>query len=186
MSTAAVRPAIVADAGEIARIQRETWRAAYADLIGERALAELDTTDAEQQWAAAIENPGTHVHLAIEGSFVVGFCVSGAAPESEVANAEGELPEDAATTGLIASVLVEPRWGRRGHAGRLLGTAAMALRAEGAERGITWVAQSDHASLGFFRRAGWKPDGLVRTLDTGETTVREVRLTGTLALELVD
>jgi hypothetical protein len=44
----------------------------------------------------------------------------------------------------------------------------------------------DRASLGFFRRAGWKPDGLVRTLDTGETTVREVRLTGTLALELIE
>ena len=83
-------------------------------------------------------------------------------------------------------MLVEPRWGRRGHAGRLLATAASALRADGAERGITWVAQSDHASLGFFRRAGWKPDGLVRTLDTGETTVREVRLTGTLALELIE
>jgi GNAT superfamily N-acetyltransferase len=186
MSTAAVRPAVVADAGEIARIQRETWRAAYASLLGERAIAELEATDTVPRWTAAIENPGTHIHLATEGSYVVGFCVSGLAPDSEVANAEGALPEDAASTGLIASVLVEPRWGRRGHAGRLLGTAAEALRADGAERGVTWVAQSDHASLGFFRRAGWKPDGLVRTLDTGETEIREVRLTGTLALELVD
>jgi GNAT superfamily N-acetyltransferase len=186
MSIAAVRTATVADAGEIARIQRETWRAAYADLIGAQALAELDATDTEQQWASAIKHPGTHVYLATEGGYVVGFCAAGVAPDSEVANAEGQLPDDAASTGLIASVLVEPRWGRRGHAGRLLATAASALRADGAERGITWVAQSDHASLGFFRRAGWKPDGLVRTLDTGETTVREVRLTGTLALELIE
>jgi GNAT superfamily N-acetyltransferase len=186
MSIAAVRPATADDAGEIARIQRETWRAAYAGLIGEQALAELDALDAEREWALAIEHPATEVLLATEGSFAVGFCVAGAAPESEVADANGELPEDAARTGLIASVLVEPRWGRRGHAGRLLGTAAARLREQGCERGITWVAQSDHASLAFFRRAGWKPDGTVRTLDTGETTVREVRLTGALDFALVE
>ncbi|MER6877149.1 GNAT family N-acetyltransferase, partial [Amycolatopsis sp. NPDC000673] len=56
--------------------------------------------------------------------------------------------------------------------------------ANGLNRGITWVAQSDHATLGFYRRAGWSPDGTVRTLDTGRGTLREVRLTGTLDLEL--
>jgi GNAT superfamily N-acetyltransferase len=186
MSTAAVRAATVADAGEIARIQRETWRAAYSGLIGSRALDTLEEADTERQWAEAIETPGTHVHLATEGGFTVGFCASGVAPESEVADANGELPEDSASTGLIASLLVEPRWGRRGHAGRLLATTASTLRADGAERGITWVAQSDHASLAFFRRAGWKPDGTVRTLDTGETTIREVRLTGALDFELTE
>jgi GNAT superfamily N-acetyltransferase len=186
MSIAAVRAATVVDAREIARIQRETWRTAYADLIGAQAVAALDDTDTERQWTGAIENPGTHVHLATEGSFTVGFCVSGVAPESEVAGANGDLPEDAASTGLIASILVEPRWGRRGHAGRLLAAAASSLRADGARRGITWVAQSDHASLAFFRRAGWHPDGTVRTLDTGETTVREVRLTGMLEFELIE
>jgi GNAT superfamily N-acetyltransferase len=186
MSTAAVRTATVGDAAEIARIQRETWRAAYAGLIGEHALAELDALDAEQQWAGAIEHPGTDVFVATEGAFAVGFCVAGVAPESEVADANGELPEDASATGLLASVLVEPRWGRRGHAGRLLATAAESLRKQGCDRGITWVAQSDHASLAFFRRAGWNPDGTVRILDTGETTVREVRLTGGLDFELVE
>ncbi|MEC3977506.1 GNAT family N-acetyltransferase [Amycolatopsis sp. H20-H5] len=186
MAAAEVRPATVSDAAEIARIQRETWQTAYADLIGAHALSLLEQTDAEQQWATAIEFPGTQVYVATEGSFTVGFCVAGRAPESEMAAADGSLPEDAEATGLIASLLVEPRWGRRGHAGRLLGTAATGLRGEGASRGISWVAQSDHASLGFFRRAGWTPEGTVRTLDTGETTVREVRLTGTLELELKD
>uniref|UniRef100_UPI000373219E GNAT family N-acetyltransferase n=1 Tax=Saccharomonospora saliphila TaxID=369829 RepID=UPI000373219E len=68
--------------------------------------------------------------------------------------------------------------------GRLLAAAATWLREHGAERGITWVAQSDSASLHFYRRAGWNPDGVVRTLDTGERTVRELRLTGPLDLYL--
>jgi GNAT superfamily N-acetyltransferase len=184
MSDAAVRPADLSDAAEIARIQRETWHAAYEDLLGKKALAELDETDLAGTWSEAIGYPNSQVYIATEGEFTVGFCVAGLAPDAEVAAADGSLPEDADVTGLIANLLVEPRWGRRGHAGRLLATAAAGLRADGAVRGITWVGQGDHASLGFYRRAGWNPDGTVRTLDTGERMLREVRLTGSLALSL--
>jgi GNAT superfamily N-acetyltransferase len=184
MSDAAVRPADLSDAAEIARIQRETWHAAYEDLLGKQALSELDNTDLVGTWTETIDFPGSLVYVATEGDFTVGFCVAGRAPEGEVAAADGSLPEDAGTTGLVATLLVEPRWGRRGHAGRLLATTAAGLRADGAARGIAWVAQGDHASLGFYRRAGWNPDGTVRTLDTGERMLREVRLTGTLDLGL--
>ncbi|HJQ48811.1 MAG TPA: GNAT family N-acetyltransferase [Amycolatopsis sp.] len=184
MSTPEVREAVAGDAAAIARIQQVTWRAAFADLLGEQALAQLDAT-AEQQWAEAIAHPGTTVHVATEGESTVGFCVAGPAPHAEVAGASGELPADAARTGLIATILVEPRWGRRGHGGRLLADAARALRQRGAERGITWVAESDPASLSFFRRAGWDPDGTIRTLDTGERQLREIRLTGDLEIRLV-
>ncbi|AXB48066.1 GNAT family N-acetyltransferase [Amycolatopsis albispora] len=184
MSQAKVRAATAADVAEIARIQRDTWRIAYAEFLGEQALAALADPETEQQWAAAVEHPGTAVLVATEGEFTVGFCVAGPAPADEAASAAGELPEDADSVGLIATVLVEPRWGRRGHGGRLLAHAATALRELGAARGITWVAQSDAASLSFYKRAGWHPDGTVRTLDTGEKTIRELRLTGPLDLQL--
>ncbi|SFW76288.1 GNAT family N-acetyltransferase [Amycolatopsis australiensis] len=184
MSDAAVRPADLSDAAEIARIQRDTWHAAYADLLGKNALAELDAADLVGTWSETIDHPASQVYVATEGESTVGFCVAGRAPEGEVAAADGSLPADADRTGLIATLLVEPRWGRRGHAGRLLATAAAGLRAAGAARGITWVAQGDHASLAFYRRAGWNPDGTVRTLDTGDRMVREVRLTGTLDFTL--
>lgn len=185
MSTAEVRAAVAGDAPEITRVQRVTWRTAYADLLGEQALAQLDSPEAEQRWTDAIAHPDTTVQLAVEGSFTVGFCVAGPAPDEDVASASGELPDDAGTTGLIATILVEPRWGRRGHGSRLLAGAAAELRQRGAERGITWVAESDSASLSFFRRAGWRPDGTVRTLDTGERRLRVLRLTGQLEIELV-
>ncbi|RZQ59788.1 GNAT family N-acetyltransferase [Amycolatopsis suaedae] len=185
MSKAETRPATDADVAEIVRIQRDTWHAAYADILGQAALAALDSADAHASWAAAVADPATDVRVATEGSFTVGFCVSGLAPESEVADAAGTLPEDAERTGLVATVLVEPRWGRRGHGGRLLAAAAADLRARGALRGIGWLAQADSASLGLFRKAGWNPDGTVRTLDTGERTVREIRVTGSLDLTTV-
>ncbi|GAB3477454.1 GNAT family N-acetyltransferase [Amycolatopsis cihanbeyliensis] len=186
MSTAQVRSARTDDAAEIGRIQRDTWRAAYTDILGASVLDRLDAEDVERQWADAVAHPETGVYLAFEGEFPVGFCVAGPAPEPEVASADGDLPADAARTGLIGTILVEPRWGRRGHGGRLLVAAATGLREQGAERGITWVAQSDSASLAFFRSVGWNPDGTMRTLDTGERTVRELRLTGDLALHLTE
>ncbi|WP_216216317.1 GNAT family N-acetyltransferase [Amycolatopsis aidingensis] len=186
MGTAQVRGATVGDVAEIGRIQRDTWRAAYAELLGASVLDQLDAEEVERQWAAAIAHPETGVYLAFEGEFPVGFCVAGPAPEAEVAGADGALPADAAHTGLIGTILVEPRWGRRGHGGRLLAAAAAGLREQGAHRGITWVAQSDSASLAFYRSVGWNPDGTMRTLDTGERTVRELRLTGDLALHLAE
>jgi GNAT superfamily N-acetyltransferase len=184
MSTAAVRLAREEDAEEIARIQRDTWRTAYGELLGDRALARVDAAEVTQSWAAAIAHPSTWIFVATEGSFVVGFCTAGPAPESEITDAQGKPPSDAEQVGLIASFLVEPRWGRRGHGGRLMGTAAATLSEHGAQRGVFWAPQQDAATLGFFRRIGWKPDGTVRTLDTGDGTVRELRLTGELGLKL--
>ncbi len=40
----------------------------------------------------------------------------------------------------------------------------------------TWVAESDHISQRFYAKVGWEPDGAVRTLDTGDRGLRELRL----------
>lgn len=186
MPTPGVRPATPDDVAEIARIQRVTWQVAYADLLGEQTFEQLESPEVELGWSTAIEHPDTALHIAYEGQTLVGFCVAGPAPEQECAAADGSLPDDASSVGLIGTLLVEPRWGRRGHGGRLLAAAAASLREQAMSRGLTWVEQSDSASLGFFRKAGWNPDNTVRTLDTGERTLRELRLTGGLGLTLTD
>ncbi|MEU5693941.1 GNAT family N-acetyltransferase [Actinosynnema sp. NPDC020468] len=174
MAEAAVRTAKPEDVAEIARIHRDTWRTAYAALLPADVLAAVDAT---ASLARAVE--GGQVLVATEGRWLVGFCVAGRAPTEEVATAAGEVPDDAATTAVL-TVLVEPRWGRRGHGGRLLAHAADALRAEGATRGIAWVPEADRSSRGFYERAGWSADGTVRTLDAGGRPVREIRVSGGL------
>ncbi|GAB3683081.1 GNAT family N-acetyltransferase [Saccharopolyspora tripterygii] len=183
MAEADVREAVASDAAEIARIQVETWQTAYAEVLSPAVLAGLDSAGAEREWREAVTSGAATVLLAIEGRWTVGFCAAGPAPESEVAAADGALPEDASTTVLVSALLVEPRWGRRGHAGRLLGTIGRRLAERGATRGITWVPESDSASLSFYRAAGWAPDGTVRTLDAGGRPLREMRLTGPLEFE---
>ncbi|MFN2495127.1 MAG: GNAT family N-acetyltransferase [Pseudonocardiaceae bacterium] len=183
MALAWVRTATAQDVATLAALHRTTWRAAYHEMLPSETLDALDTPEVRQAWADAVAS-GATVLLAAEGDVPVGFVVAGPAPESEVAAANGALPADAARTVLVSTLLVEPRWGRRGHGGRLLAAAAARLREEGATRGIAWVAAADSASLSFYRRASWELDGTVRSLDAGGRMLHEVRLTGTLDLQL--
>lgn len=184
MALAQVRTATLEDVPTLAALHRATWQAAYSELLPRGTLDGLDTPQVRQAWADTIQG-GATVLIAIEGNDQVGFVVAGPAPEDDVAAADGTLPPDAAHTVLVSTLLVEPRWGRRGHGGRLLATAAAMLRDAGATRGIVWVPAEDPASLNFYhRRAGWHPDATIRTLDAEGRLLRELRLTGPLDLAL--
>lgn len=183
MALASVRPADQQDIPHIARIHLDTWQVAYADLLPPDVLAGLDV---EEAWTEALTSENTRLFVAVEGEWTVGFCVAGHAPEGELGDANGTLPEDAGRVALISTLLVEPRWGRRGHGGRLLATAAAALREDGATRGVAWIPEKDQASRKFYARIGWLADGTARTLDAGGRPLREIRLSGTLNLTLVD
>lgn len=184
MAEASVRPAVPSEAEEIARIQVETWRAAYTDLLPAPVLDALDLDETALTWRQTIEQGPAQVLVATEGAYLVGFCAAGPAPQDETADASGTPAKDVETVALVSTLLVEPRWGRRGHGGRLLAAAGKAMLAAGSTRGIAWVPEADKASLGFFERASWVRDGTVRTLDAGGRPLREIRLTGTLRIEL--
>ncbi|MDT7579036.1 MAG: hypothetical protein QOK35_300 [Pseudonocardiales bacterium] len=177
MAVATVRRAVDADVDALVRIQSDTWRAAYAELVPAAAIAELSGPAARAAWRSAIgAGGGYHVFVASEGDWTVGFCAA--------AHHGGE--DGAAAIAEISTLLVEPRWGRRGHGGRLLAAAAEALRGHGATTGWAWVPEPDAASRAFYGHVGWAADGAVRGLDTGSGTLREVRLSGPLDLRLRD
>jgi GNAT superfamily N-acetyltransferase len=87
----------------------------------------------------------------------------------------GDRPHPSGPAQEIATLLVEPRWGRRGHGSRLLAAVADLARATGAGRLQSWLVESDRVSAGFLESAGWAPDGWARTLDTGGPPLRELR-----------
>ena len=178
MALATVRPAVAADVEEITRIQTATWAAAYADLVPAAAIEHLSGPEAGEAWAAAVEAGA--VLVATEGGWTVGFVAAGPA------DVPSDSPLGPEAWGEVGALLVEPRWGRRGHGGRLLAAAAAALRGRGARYGLAWVPEKDDASRRFYARAGWEPDGTVRGLDTGEGVLREVRYTGSLDLALTE
>ena len=164
----AVRAARSGDVPEIARIQVDTWRAAYKRFLPESVLTALDVTAAAQAWQAAVDSPPSpahHVLVASEGSTTVGFAAVGPSAEEDARPGEAE----------VAALLVEPRWGRRGHGSRLLAAAVDFLRQDGVTGLIAWVPDGDQASTAFYESAGWEPDGTARILEADGGSVGETR-----------
>lgn len=184
MAIAAVRAAAAPDVDEIVRIQQGTWAAAYAELVPAAAIEQLGGAAARQAWTAAVGSAAGHVLVATEGEFTVGFVAAAIAATPDGAADSGAPTPGPQAWGEVGALLVEPRWGRRGHGGRLLAEAAQALRTAGALYGLAWIPESDEASRRFYARAGWEPDGTVRALDAGDRQLREVRVTGSLDLHL--
>jgi GNAT superfamily N-acetyltransferase len=168
-----VRPARPDDAATVARVQAVAWRTAYRSLLPPQVLDGWDEEAAAAAWQSAIGAPPTPGHgvlVAVERDQVVGFAAYGPAEVSDGAGSRADGP-----TTEVAPLLVEPRWGRRGHGSRLLAAVADLARATGAARLQIWLPEADRISAGFFESAGWAPDGWARTLDTGAGTLREVR-----------
>jgi GNAT superfamily N-acetyltransferase len=150
---------MLSDCLDIARIQLLTWRTAYSDILPKSVLDGLDEGQARDQWAAAI-SAGHSVLIALEGTWRVGFAAYAVL---------GKTVE-------IGPLLVEPRWGRRGHGSRLLAACIDLARAAGADKGIIWIPQQDGVTESFLTIAGWGLDGRRRTLDTGDGLVQEAAL----------
>ena len=168
MADVAVRVARPTDAPEIARIQVDTWRTAYARFLPESVLASLDVSAAARAWEVAVVSPPSpahHVLVATEGAYTVGFVAVGPSDEQDARPGEAE----------VAALLVEPRWGRRGHGSRLLAAAVDFLRQDGLTGLVAWVPDGDRASTAFYESAGWEPDGTGRILEADGGSVRETR-----------
>jgi GNAT superfamily N-acetyltransferase len=168
-----VRPAAPDDAGVIARVQAVTWRAAYREVLPVELLDGWDEAAAAGSWRSAVTSPPTPGHgvlVALEKDDVVGFAAFAPAELDP-----GEQPFPAGPTTELVTLLVEPRWGRRGHGSRLLAAVADLARAPGAARLQTWLPEADRVSARFLESAGWAEEGWVRTLDTGAAPLRERR-----------
>ena len=170
---ASVRPAWPDDAAAIARVQLVTWRAAYRSVLPATVLDDWDAEASTASWRAAAASPPTPGHgvlVALEKNTLVGFAAYGPAELTD-----GESPDPAGPTAEVTTLLVEPRWGRRGHGSRLLAAVADLAQAGKAGRLQVWLPEADRVSAGFYESAGWAPDGWGRTLDTGDGTLREIR-----------
>lgn len=174
VTPSSVRPASVDDAPTIAGLQLAVWRQAFASVLPVAAL-NTDPAAHSASWTKRIELGGP-VLVALEGTEPVGFAAIASEPDRR------NLLD---TAGEIEVLHVVPRWGRRGHGGRLLVAAAVELRRLGARTGHWWVPQVDTATARFLTAAGWAEDGVRRELETGAAPIVELRWSGTLDLVAV-
>ncbi|GIH05985.1 N-acetyltransferase [Rhizocola hellebori] len=169
MALGFVRPARQSDAAEIARVQLATWRTAYRRLLPRHILEEIDEDFLRERWLEAIVAPPSERHrvlVAIEQAaqeYLVGFLASEPAEEDHGVAA-------------ITELLVEPRWGRRGHGSRLLAASVDLWRADGFTAAGAWAFDQDIATQKFLTSAGWAPDGSTRALDVDDLLVPQNHL----------
>lgn len=130
---------------------------------------------------------------------VVGFLAAGPADEAALSAEEAEAVSSRGGDDLLASplfsffppdvasitdLLVEPRWGRRGHGSRLLAAGVAHWRDDGFTTVLAWAYQNDEATVRFLTSAGWAPDGATRALDVSDLLVPQLRLHVRLAKQL--
>jgi GNAT superfamily N-acetyltransferase len=180
MAVGYVRPARPEDAADIARIQLSTWRTAYRRMFPPHVLAQLDEAYLARGWTEAITAPPSVRHrvlVAVEQgesrASTVGFAAAGPADEQAQAPDEPPLGDDLAA---VTDLLVEPRWGRRGHGSRLLAATVDLWREDGFKGAVAWVYEADTTMKKFLTATGWEPDGAGRALDVDDMLVPQLRM----------
>jgi len=189
MALGYVRVARPDDVVDIARIQLTTWKVAYRRLIPRTVLDQLNVEWLSEQWNGAVTAPPTPEHrvlMAIEQAerptpsepaqaYRVGFAASGPADGTTLAPDENH---NALGDRVVAftELMVEPRWGRRGHGSRLLAASVNHWTTDGYRTAVAWVFRDDVATVKFLTSAGWAPDGAARALDVDDLLVPQIRL----------
>jgi ribosomal protein S18 acetylase RimI-like enzyme len=142
MDAITIRRANTADARGIARIDVETWRAAYAAVLSPSYLVGLSERRREAGWRSVILHEPDDVRVAIDpDGAIVGFGSCGACRGER--NFAGE----------VFTLYVAPDWQDRGIGRRLLLALFRRLNACGRNSAIVWVLR-DNPSRFFYERLG--------------------------------
>ncbi len=142
MDEIAIRAARPGDAGMIARLDVETWRATYAGVLSANYLVGLSERRREIGWRMAILREPRDIRIAVDRSGAIrGFGSCG--PSRSERNFPGE----------VFTLYVSPDWQNLGVGRRLLIALFRRLVASGLDAGIVWVLR-DNPSRFFNERLG--------------------------------
>jgi ribosomal protein S18 acetylase RimI-like enzyme len=184
-----IRPASAADEPAITQIRRETWLAAYAQIIDPEIIARVTAPGGRASAAPRTDRtslvaftPQPQSAAAGDARVIVGYASYG--PERTVASAattgSGQRPGGfteaglAGETGELYTLYVSPAHWSTG-AGRALTDAALdGLRAAGYRRVVLWTLTDNARARRFYAKAGFAPDGATNILG-GLGDVQELR-----------
>ena len=159
--TLSIRPAVPADAAQIARVHVSSWRAAYRGLLPDRFLDRLSVDERAPTWRRRID--GRHdaeaVLVAERDGAVVGFASAGPTRDRDA---------DPRSVGEVYAVYLAPdEWGC-GAGRRLLERTVAALQSFGFAHAGLWVLESNEHARGFYEHLGWCADGATKQERFGE------------------
>ena len=152
-----IRPGTADDAEAVARVQVETWQAAYAHVLPAEQLGALSLERAVERhrtWPPEF--------VAERGGEIVGFVAVGRS-------------RDPGTDGELFSIYVHPEHWGTGVGRELIRTGEDELRRLGHKEAILWVLDDNPRARRFYELAGWSADGAAREIHIFGFDVSEIR-----------
>jgi ribosomal protein S18 acetylase RimI-like enzyme len=174
-----IRSASPADAAQVAAVMRDSWFAAYQDIISPQLIDRVTAPDGGarirqsfrirrwQRMIVAVQEPEPAI---------VGYASFG--PERDVLDAPWPHPLSAAgADGHVAelyALYVLPDWWSTGTGRALMDRSMARVSAAGYTSVTLWVLQDNDRARRFYQRAGFVPDGARHVLDQlgGVTEIR--------------
>ena len=151
-----IRSGTAQDARSVARVQVESWQAAYAHVLPQEQLQELSVEGRAEQWR---DYPP--IVAEVDGE-IVGFVSVGASRDED---AEGEL----------YAIYVHPDHWSTGAGRALMEAGETELRRLGHRDVVLWVLEDNPRARRFYERAEWATDGARRGIEIFGDEVPEVR-----------
>jgi GNAT superfamily N-acetyltransferase len=169
MSFVNVRPATAADVKAVARVQSDSWRAAYAGIVPDEAISAMTHENREAFWKGILETatgtgPKAKLHLVaeVEGA-VTGF--AGCGPSRRP-----DLPFDAE----LYSVYVLPESQRKGVGRDLAWEAVRWLAMHGHASLLAWVPEANSNGRAFLESLGGVRAGATKEVNISGRVLVEV------------
>jgi GNAT superfamily N-acetyltransferase len=180
-----IRAGSVADAAQIAEVQRESWFGAYTGIIADKIIDRVTALDGGARVRQSFRTrPWQRMIVAVpdgeddaggDGG-IVGYAAFG--PETDVLGAP--WPHPLSTDGEkrqvaeLYALYVRPAWWSTG-TGRALMDRVLARSVAAGYSSVTlWVLRDNRRARRFYQRAGFAPDGATNVL-TGLGDVLELR-----------
>jgi GNAT superfamily N-acetyltransferase len=165
-----IQEAVIDDAEQMARVNAAGWREGYRGIVPDDRLDHLPEADWERQMRAGLSEPrlDSFTRTAeLDGEFA-GYCF--------VAAPGRDQPDESNVAELVA-IYVEPRLWRRGVGRALIGAAIDHTAELSYECLLLWTFEQNQRALGFYRAAGFEPDGARRPfVPIGTPTIRMRRM----------
>ncbi len=169
ITRAAIRRAQLRDAADIARVQVDSWQAAYLGLIPVSVLNNLSVTARTTTWRRILTGnttPGSRTWVLDCHGSILGFVSAGPTRDDD---------EHPRRVGEVYAIYLSPTaWGH-GLGAELLDVAQDDLAGRGFVTSTIWVLAGNPRARRFYELHGYERDGAQRPVLLGNTSLPEVR-----------
>jgi GNAT superfamily N-acetyltransferase len=151
-----VRKPVLGDVDELARINIDTWRAAYTGIVPQERIASMDLEAYRRRWVETVSSsrPGVAVYVGEVDGALAAYAIGGPYRPQE-----GADPEDVTGLAELYALYVDPPRQSLGAGTAVHDALVGQLAREGYLDVALWVLAANASAQTWYARRGWRPDG---------------------------